>query len=253
MLDERLQQEGVSCPYDLADKSGLDEACEVVLELKARQRQQNVMAKKTGARNRHANPLIDRHMDVAAIRKLFFDANVQSVVAENFGNDLFVWRTNFFVKSEDAGGANSWHHDRHFENGSAPINLYDTNNHFSLLVALTDIDMNSGRIEYMKGSHLPIDGFDRDLSRHIRGTPEVLEDRITPLLFKRGQFVVFYSSLMHRSLAFSGGEGRISMAARIARVDTEIPDFGEPNPAGGAQTQAEPIAHFRESGIMPFN
>ena len=99
-MDTRLEEEGVSQPYELADKSFLEEACEVVTELKARQRMQNVMARETGTENKHANPLIDRHMDVDVIKKLFFDENVQTVITENLGTDLFVWRTNFFVKKE---------------------------------------------------------------------------------------------------------------------------------------------------------
>ena len=251
-MDIRLEEEGVSNPYDLADKSYLDEACEVATELKARQRMQNVMARETGTENKHGNPLIDRHMDVDVIKNLFFDDKVQEVVAENLSTDLFVWRTNFFVKKEGTGD-NKWHHDRHFEDGDDPINIYDTSNHYTLLVALTDIDTNAGRIEFLKGTHKPIKGFDRDIARHFDDTPEIVKDRVTPLLFKRGQFVVFHSSLIHRSLAFGEGEGRISMAARLAKKGTKFPEDGAPNPAGGAQTRAEPTVNYRRTGIMPIN
>ena len=108
---------------------------------------------------------------------------------------LDVWRTNFFVKS-DGAGQNKWHHDRHFENGNEPIDLFDTGNHFSILVALTDVGMDSGRIEYVKGSHSPIEGWDRDIPRHIRDVPEVVQDRVTPLPLKQGQFVLFHSTLL---------------------------------------------------------
>ena len=250
--DHQLQQDGLTSPYELADKSGLDRACEVVLELKALQRQQNRVARITGLDNAAPNPLIDRHMDVDAIRDVFFDVNLQSALSEHFGNSLFVWRTNFFVKSEGTG-QNKWHHDRHFEDGSAPINLFDTSNHFSILVALTDVDMNAGRIEYVRGSHLPIDAFDRDIPRHFLEAPEVVQDRVTPLPLKRGQFVLFHSTLLHRSLAFGEGEGRISMAARVARAGTQIPEYGAANPAGGAQATAEPFVYYRRSGILPLN
>ena len=252
MVDERLQSEGVSEPYELADTSKLDEACEVVIELKARQREQNIIAREAGIENKNVNPLIDRHLDISVIKSLFFDTNVQTVLAENLGKDLFVWRTNFFVKKEGAGD-NKWHHDRHFENGDEPINIFDTKNHFTLLVALTDIDTNAGRIEYIKGTHQPISGFDRDIPRHFQETPRIVEDRVAPLLFKRGQFVIFHSSLIHRSLAFGEGAGRISMAARLAKVGTKFPGYGMANPAGGAQTKAEPIVNYRESGMLAVN
>ena len=252
MSNDQLQQDGLAGPFELADKSGLDRACEVVLELKALQRQQNRVASITGSEIVAPNPLIDRHMDVDAIRDVFFDANLQSALSEYFGNGLFVWRTNFFVKSEGTG-QNKWHHDRHFENGNAPIDLFDTRNHFSILVALTDVDMNAGRIEYVRGSHSPIDAFDRDIPRHFLEVPEVVQDRVTPLPLKRGQFVLFHSTLLHRSLAFGEGEGRISMAARVAKTGTQIPAYGAANPAGGAQTAAEPFVYYRRSGILPLN
>ena len=102
-MDSRLHDEGVSNPYELADTSYLDEACEVVTELKARQREQNVIAREAGIENNNVNPLIDRHMDISVIKNLFYDQNVQTVLDENLGRDLFVWRTYFFVKKEGTG------------------------------------------------------------------------------------------------------------------------------------------------------
>ena len=72
----RLQEEGVSHPYELADTSKLDEACEVVTELKARQREQNRIAREAGIENKNINPLIDRHMDISVIKNLFFVSNL---------------------------------------------------------------------------------------------------------------------------------------------------------------------------------
>ncbi len=251
MSVDQLQRDGLAGPYELADKSGLDAARDAVFEFKTLRRQQ-VLAQKAGEDTTYVNPLIDRHKDVAAIRDLYFDANVQKAVAELFGTNLHIWRSNFFVKS-DGTGQNKWHHDRHFENGDAPVNLYDTSNHFTITMALTDIGMDEGRIEYVKGSHQPIDGWDRDIPRHIEEVPEVVEDRVTPLPLKRGQFVLFHGSLLHRSLPFGMGNRRVSMAARLIRAGTRIPPYGSANPAGGALARAEPTIYYRESGLMPLN
>ena len=48
MSREQLQQDGLAGPFELADKSQLDEACEIALELKALRRQQNLVAEKPG-------------------------------------------------------------------------------------------------------------------------------------------------------------------------------------------------------------
>ena len=191
-------------------------------------------------------------MDVEIIRSLFFDLNLQATISELIRADSFIWRTNFFIKS-DGTGQNNWHHDRHFEHGFAPIDLYDTRNHFTVTFAHTDIDMDQGRLEYVIGSHQPIKGFDRDIPRHFLEAPEVIQDRDTPLPMKLVEFVLFHSSVLHRSLEFGHGKRRMSMAGRIARKGTEITTYGAPNPAGGAQTDVEPFVYYRESGILPLN
>lgn len=252
MSVDQLRRDGLAGPFELADKTGLDDARDAVFEFKALRRQQRLAAEASGTDNPYVNPLIDRHLDVGAIRDLYFDANVQAAVTDLFGKDLYIWRSNFFVKS-DGTGQNKWHHDRHFENGDAPLDLYDTSNHFTITMALTDVGMDEGRIEYVKGSHQPIDGFDRDIPRHIEEVPAVVQDRVTPLPLKRGQFVLFHGSLLHRSLAFGHGSRRVSMAARLVRAGTKIPPYGSANPAGGAVSRAEPIVYYRESGLMALN
>lgn len=247
---EQLCRDGIAGPLKLADVSRLDEVCEEVSKLKVARRTQLQKVKETGESiDDVVNPLIDRHMDVEPIRSLFFDANLQAAVKELFGKDLFIWRTNFFVKSGGTG-QNKWHHDRHFEDGYSPIDLYDTRNHFTVTIALTDIGMDQGRLEYVKGSHQPIEGFDRDIPRHFLEVPDVIEDRVTPLPMKEGEFVLFHGALLHRSLEFGHGERRMSMAGRIARKGTAIPTYGAPNPAGGAQAEAEPFVYYKETGIL---
>ena len=281
----QLQRDGLAGPFELADKSILDAVSEVAIGLQSLQRWQNTLATLAGQEDqlRHTT-LINRHMAFDVVRELFFDANLQSVVSDCFGKDLVLWQTKFFPKYAGVG-ENRWHHDRIIENGSDPIRVYDTSNHFSFVVALSDLGMEHGRIEYIKGSHLPIDGFDRDMPRLFDEMPEVVHDRITPLTLKRGEFALFHSALLHRSLAYGHREedwrpgyfgapnpelrrdadirsGRISLAARLARKGTVIPERWGSNPAGAAHAIAEPIPYFdaipekfrgNRSVVMPFN
>ena len=279
---DQLRRDGLAGPFELADKSGLDAACEVAIELKALQRQQNRLASLAGQpEQRRWTTLINRHLAFDAIGELFRDTHLQSVVAECFGTDLLIWQTTFFLKYEGVG-ENKWHHDRQFENGDDPIDLYETSNHFSFVIALTDLGMDQGRLEYVRGSHRPIDGFDRDMPRISGELPEVVHGRITPLPLKRGQFAVFHSSVLHRSLAYGHREedwrpgyfgtpsaeswpmrsGRISFAARLVRKGTDIPARSSANPAGAARAIAEPIPYYdavreqvqaNRSVVTPFN
>ena len=279
----QLQRDGLTGPFELADQSILDAVSEVAIGLQALQRAQNTLATLAGQELRHTT-LINRHMAFSVVRQLFRDANLQSVVADCFGKDLVLWQTKFFPKYQGVG-ENRWHHDRIVENGDDPVMVYDTSNHFSFVVALSDLGMEHGRIEYIRGSHLPIDDFDRDMPRLFDEMPDVVHDRITPLTLRRGEFAVFHSALLHRSLAYGHTEedwrpgyfgapnpelrrnadirsGRISLAARLARKGTVIPERYGSNPAGAAHAIAEPIPYYRAtvdqdhgngSVVMPFN
>ena len=279
----QLQRNGLTGPFELADKSLLDAVAEVAIGLQALQRAQNSLATLAGQELRHTT-LINRHMAFGVVRELFRDANLQSVVADCFGKDLVLWQTKFFPKYEGVG-ENRWHHDRIVEDGDDPIRVYDTSNHFSFVVALSDLGMEHGRIEYIRGSHLPIDGFDRDMPRLVDEMPDVVHERITPLTLGRGEFAVFHSSLLHRSLAYGHREedwrpgyfgapnpelrrnadirsGRITLAARLARKGTVIPERYGSNPAGAAHAIAEPIPYYDatadqdrgdRSVVVPFN
>ena len=282
MSNEQLQSDGLAGPFELADKSILDDVCEVALGLESLQGRQNATARLAGHEEwQRWTTIINRHMAFKPIQELFRDANLQSAVAECVGTNLLLWQTKFFTKFEGVG-ENKWHHDRIIENGDDPINLYDTSNHFSFVIGLTDLGMEHGRLEYIKGSHVPIEGLDRNMPRLFQDLPEVVHDRITPLTLKRGEFAIFHSAVMHRSLAYGHKEedwspnyfgapnpelrrkadprsGRISLAARLARKDTIIPERSGANPAGAPDGIVEPMPYYdkfpagTKSAVMPFN
>ena len=286
MSIEQLDTDGLAGPFQLADFSVLDAVSEVAIELQMLQSKQNKLALLAGREDlQRWSTLINRHMVFQQMQVLFRDANLQSVVDEAFGTGLVLWQTKFFPKYQGVG-ENKWHHDRMVENGSDPINLYDTSNHFSFVIALTDLGADAGRLEYIRGSHQPIDGLDRkDMERLFHEMPAVVHDRITPLTLKRGEFAVFHSAVLHRSLAYGHKEedwrpgyfgtpnpelrkladvraGRISLAARLARKGTDIPERWGANPAGAPRAIAEPMPYFEDvskqtggdrSAIIPFN
>ena len=244
---------------------------EVAIGLQALQRAQNSLATLAGQDQL-------RHTTLLAFG-VVGNANLH---ADCFGKDLSGRPSSF---RNTGVGENRWHHDRIVENGNDPIRIHDTSNHFSFVVALSDLGMEHGRIEYIKGSHLPIDGFDRDMPRLFDEMPEVVHGRITPLTLKRGEFAVFHSALLHRSLAYEHSEedwrpdyfgapnpelrrdadirsGRISLAARLARKDTVIPERWGSNPAGAPHAIAEPVPYYdtmpeqirpKGSVVIPFN
>ncbi len=210
MSKDQIQTTGLTGPFELADKSVLSKLFEEVLELNASKKD-----------DRQVNPaLMDRHRDVSVIREIFFDDNVQSELTGCFGNDLILWRSNFLINDERTREA-SWQHSRTFEQGNAPLDIYNTDNHFTVLLAVTDMGF-----AYIRGSHLPIEGFDRDqLGRHISELPANVQDSATEEALDRGQFVLFHSSLLHRNQPIiKGARPGILMVGRLVRTGTDIPE-----------------------------
>ena len=210
MSNDQLRQDGLTGPFDLADKSVIGALSEVVLDLNASKRD-----------DRQVNPeLVDRHRDITLIREILHDANLRSATAACFGTDLLLWRSNFIVRDARSRAA-SWQHSRLFESADTPLDIYNTDNHFTVLLAVTDM-----AFAYIGGSHSPIDGFDRgQLGRHVSDLPGNVRDRARQMLFEPGQFALFHSSLLHRNQPIlKGGPPGILMVGRLVRADTEIPE-----------------------------
>ena len=90
-ITEQLRRDGIAGPLSLADTSRLDEVYDEVAKLKAERRTQLQKLRETGESFVEVvNPLIDRHMDINAIKSLFFDANLHVAAKELIGTDLFV-------------------------------------------------------------------------------------------------------------------------------------------------------------------
>lgn len=210
MSKDQLGQNGITGPFDLADRSVAGALSEVVLRLNASKKD-----------DRHVNPeLVDRHRDFTVIRKVFSDANLQSATTTSFGAGLLLWRSTFIVKDVHSREA-SWQHSRLFENGDAPLDIYNGDNHFTVLLAVSGMGF-----AYIRGSHLPIEGFDRaGLERHVGGFPDSVQEREREMTFEPGQFALFHSSLLHRNQPILRADPPgILMVGRLVRDGTKIPD-----------------------------
>jgi NAD(P)-dependent dehydrogenase (short-subunit alcohol dehydrogenase family) len=172
------------------------------------------------------------YLNSETCKRLLSSPELRGKIAQNFGKDLLLWRTNNFKKT-DGSGEVEWHHDRHFEDGDSLVNFSNIGNHFSILVALTDMDDESGVMEFIPGSHLEQDGYVRDdrpyhlrpPEEHFFQVPDHMLAKRVKVPLKRGQFMLFYSGLLHRSLpAYGKGVHRYSLVARLCHDLTNIPE-----------------------------
>lgn len=174
----------------------------------------------------------DRHVDCAPIRNVFFDKQLHSIVCSLSDRRWLLWRSNFFQKESNAGEI-GWHHDKHFQAENQQIDFDEIGSHLSILIAMDDMHEKNGALEIIPRSHRSIAGFARDarpfhmrtLQEHFLNVPNALQRQRTAVSLRRGQFLLFHSALLHRSLPYFEGNARISMIGRLVSDGVQLPEY----------------------------
>ena len=175
---------------------------------------------------------LNRHMDLLAVKSIFGDQHLQEMLARLCGEDLVVWRTGFFRKAAGAGEI-GWHHDKHFQSPDKPLLDFDEiATHFSFLLAVDDMGTDNGRLEVIPGSHRILPGYNRDqrayhnkptVEHFINDIPSSLMEARRAVTLKAGEFIIFHSGILHRSMPFFFGKPRFSFAVRLTPSDLHAP------------------------------
>lgn len=177
------------------------------------------------------------HVMNDAVRTLVFDPAIRDASSALCGDDLVLWRSALFVKAP-GGKEIGWHHDKHFSNGDAPVELNLTDGHYSVFIAITDVGKDDGCLEMLTGSHREALGIKRDerpfhkrpSSEHILPVlPADTKADILPSPVPAGHFIVFHSALLHRSRENLSDTTRLGLAFRLAPAQLDIPlDLAQP-------------------------
>lgn len=177
---------------------------------------------------------VNRHRDLPAVLALFNDPALLDQLKQNSRASFTLWRTNLFGKG--LGGATmggiGWHHDKHFQNSESDVDFDEIGAHLSVLVALQDMTLENGAFELLPGSHRHVAGLARDArpfhrratEEHFMTLPSDLESRRIQITLRQGEFLLFHSALLHRSLPYQSGNTRISLTGRLVRDDILVPD-----------------------------
>lgn len=209
----------------------------------------------------------DRHLDVPYLGEHICRPEIVHRVRSILGDDLLCWRTEFFPKYPRDEGTD-WHQADTFANASGrPQIIWPENSEFGGTItvwsAFTDATEKTACLRFIPGTHrthyydetkgMKFDpdknanvmkdgtrrgffGYDyRELQIDPNWKPD--ESKAISMEMKAGQFIIFWSMLMHASCAHAGetNDMRMGFAARYVPTRVKIyPDTERIEEYGGA-------------------
>lgn len=211
----------------------------------------------------------DRHLDVDLLSEHIINPRIVHPVASILGPDVLCWRTEFFPKYPGDEGTD-WHQADTFANASGRPQLVwgedrDRSAHggtITVWTAFTDATIENGCLQLIPGTHREMNydeskgmsyrpetvnqvekegvnrgffGYDyRELQKDPDWRPD--ESAAYPVVMKKGQALIFWSTLMHASLPnVTENDYRMGFAARYVPPGVKIyPDTELVEEYGGA-------------------
>lgn len=212
----------------------------------------------------------DRHLDIDLLARHVLDPRIVDRVASILGPDLLCWRSEFFPKYPGDEGTD-WHQADTFANASGKPQLLwpgESEDDFgagtlTVWTAFTDSTLENGclqiipgtqhRMNYDETKHMRYDegrinaevkngvnrGFFGYDYRELQIDPDwrANEEDAHPLVMRRGQCVIFWSTLMHASLpnTSKGKDYRMGFATRYVPTKVRVyPDTDHIEEYGGS-------------------
>ncbi len=182
----------------------------------------------------------DRHLEDNVLLNLFKHPSVTERCAQLLGQNLILWRSQFFQKSPFSAGT-KWHQASTwlFDNlQQSVVQPPDCEELFELTcwIALTDATKENGCMKLVAGSHKEIyplklkieDKSKSDIEERIYGGYQAdIDCQINPkdekvIEMKAGQFFIFTERAIHGSLDNITDGWRWAVNGRISRTDTRI-------------------------------
>lgn len=195
----------------------------------------------------------DRHLDVNDLSQHIMQREIVEKVADILGPDLICWRSEFFPKYPGDEGTD-WHQADTFAHASGkPQIVWPMNDDFggaiTVWTALTDVSEANGCLRFIPGTHeemiydeskemkyspdevnsMDKDGIKRGFFgydyRNLQKDPnyKVDESKAVSIEMKAGQFVIFWSTLMHSSLPnITSNQTRMAFASRYVPASVKV-------------------------------
>jgi len=228
----------------------------------------------------------DRHLDVDFLADHITRPEIVDRVASLLGPDTLCWRTEFFPKYPGDEGTD-WHQADNFSNvaGSKhPQIVWPEDAEFggtiTVWAAFTEASVENGCLQFIPGSHKTMNydesktmvydadsinavekdgvkrgffGYDyRQLQKDPDWSPD--ESKAESQAMRQGQFIIFWSTLMHASHPHSGltDEMRLGFAARYLPTSVQVYPYSDALEEFGGAASLERFGNVLTSGRDEF-
>ncbi|WP_339531045.1 chlorinating enzyme [Pseudomonas mucidolens] len=228
----------------------------------------------------------DRHLDVDFLAEHITRPEIVDRVSSILGRDTLCWRTEFFPKYPGDEGTD-WHQADNFSNvaGSKhPQIIWPEDAQFggtiTVWAAFTDATLENGCLQFIPGTHRTMNydesktmdyqseainkmekegvrrgffGYDyRQLQKDPDWKPD--ESKAKSMVMRQGQFIIFWSTLMHASHPHSGltDQMRLGFAARYLPTSVQVYPYSNTLEEFGGQASLDKFGCVLVSGENRF-
>lgn len=250
---DRFHRDGFIGPFDLYPEEDMERALRRIRP-KLINTKTSIYSQKQAASGSTNLANYDRHLDIDFLAEHISRPEIVDRVASLLGPDVLCWRTEFFPKYPGDEGTD-WHQADNFSNvaGSKhPQIVWPEDSEFggtiTVWTAFTEASVENGCLQFVPGSHRSMNydeskvmtydpesinnvekdgirrgffGYDyRQLQKDPNWTPD--ESKAVSQVMRPGQFVIFWSTLMHASHPHSGATDRMRLGFASRYVPTQV-------------------------------
>jgi non-haem Fe2+, alpha-ketoglutarate-dependent halogenase len=277
----QFQRDGYIGPFDLYEKTEMESNLKALRPrlLDSRSSIYGGVSAISGNTNLSS---YDRHLDIEFLARHITRPEIVDRVASILGPNVLCWRSEFFPKYPGDEGTD-WHQADNFSNvaGSKhPQIVWPEDAEFggtvTVWTAFTEARIETGCLQFIPGSHTTMNydesktmSYDSQLINHVtkngvrRGffgydyrqlqkdadwTPD--ESRAVSIEMSQGQFIVFWSTLMHASHPHAGltEQMRLGYAARYLPTYVDVYPYSSSLEEFGGQASLEKFGNVLVSG-----
>ncbi|MEU7059055.1 chlorinating enzyme [Streptomyces sp. NPDC046197] len=250
---EQFHRDGFIGPFDLYPEDDMEQNLRRIRP-KLIDTKTSIYSQKQAASGSTNLANYDRHLDVDFLAEHITRPEIVHRVASLIGPDVLCWRTEFFPKYPGDEGTD-WHQADNFSNvaGSKhPQIVWPEDSDFGGTItvwsAFTEASRDNGCLQFIPGSHRTMNydeskvmtydpdsinnvekngirrgffGYDyRQLQRDPDWSPD--ESKAVSQVMRQGQFIIFWSTLMHASHPHNGATDRMRLGFAARYVPTQV-------------------------------